>query len=38
MRFNIDIGIEAFLVAGAGIGAMLLLLFALAGCLGGGHV
>jgi hypothetical protein len=38
MDFNIDIGIETFLTAGAGIGALLLLLIALAGLQGGGHV
>lgn len=37
MNYNIDLGIETFLTVGAGVGAALLLIIALAGLTGGGH-
>ncbi len=38
MKYDIDLGIETFLTVGAGVGALLLLLIAMAGITGGGHV
>lgn len=38
MHYNFDLEIETFLTVGAGVGALLLLLIALAGITGGSHV